>query len=223
MGKLDRVGKIGIRRTGFREPDLGYYYIVTDAVETEPNFFNGIKENLPDEIKGRLIIKVKSSKTYDMVDTILNETSKRPIMYDKWIVFDRDQVKEFDELILKARKFEINVGWSNPCIEILFLAYFGKSPSIDDQKDCIREFENEYSKKVGKKYLKNNIGIYKELVENGDERLAISTIKRKHDEYIKSDIKKPSEMKGVSMVYKLLEEIGVKISNARYRRDYKND
>lgn len=213
MSKKERAGKIEQRKIGFREPDLGYYYIVTDAVETEPNFFNGIKENLPDKVKGRLVIKVKTSKTYDMVDTILSETSKRPIVYDKWIVFDRDQVKEFDELVLKARKHEINVGWSNPCIEILFLAYFGKSPSVNDQKDCIRDFENEYSKKIGKKYLKNNKAIYKELVENGDEKLAVNIIRRKYEEYLKNGIKNPSEMKGVSMVYKLLEEIRYKMSN----------
>ena len=213
MSKKERAGKIEQRKIGFREPDLGYYYIVTDAVETEPNFFNGIKENLPDKVKGRLVIKVKTAKTYDMVDTILSETSKRPIVYDKWIVFDRDQVKEFDELVLKARKHEINVGWSNPCIEILFLAYFGKSPSLYNQKECIKEFENVYSKKLGKKYEKNNKEIYKELIENGDEKLAISIIKKKYEKYLNDGIKKPSEMKGVSKVYKLLEEIGDKVSN----------
>lgn len=213
MGKKERTGKIESRKIGFRKPDLGYYYIVTDAVETEPNYFNGIKENLPDKLKGRLVIKVKTSKTYDMVDIILSDISKSPIVYDPWIVFDRDQVKEFDELVLKAKKCEINVGWSNPCIEILFLAYFGKSPSVNDQKDCIRDFENEYSKKIGKKYLKNNKAIYKELVENGDEKLAISIIKKKCEEYLENGIKKPSEMKGVSVVYKLLEEIGDKVSH----------
>lgn len=217
MGKKDRTGKIESRKNGFRKPDLGYYYIVTDAVETEPNYFNGIKENLPDKVKGRLVIKVKASKTYDMVDTILSETSKRPIVYDKWIVFDRDQVKEFDELIQKAKKHEINVGWSNPCIEILFLAYFGKSPSINDQRDCIREFENEYSKIIGKKYLKNNKEIYTNLISYGDEKAAISIIKRKCEEFVEKGIKTPSKMVGVSMVYKLLEEIGDKV------RQIKND
>jgi hypothetical protein len=212
MSKKERSGKIKVRDIGFRKPDLGYYYIVTDAVETEPNYLNGIKNTLPDRVKGRLVIKVKSSKTYDMVETILNDISKSPIVYDPWIIFDRDQVKEFDQIIDRAEKYRINVGWSNPCIEILFLAYFGKAPSINDQKDCIREFENEYSKKIGKKYLKNNKEIYKELVENGDERLAINIIKGKRYEYLKSDIKKPSKMKGVSMVYRLLEEIGYKVN-----------
>ena len=210
MGKKDRAGKIENRRSGFREPDLGYYYIVTDAVETEPNFFNGLKEKLPDRLKGRLVIKVKSSKTYDMVDTILNDISRKPIMYNPWIIFDKDQVKEFDQIIDKAEKHDINVGWSNPCVEILFLSYFGKSPSVFDQNDCIKQFSLEYKKQLGKDYKKNNKRIYEELSLNGDEDTAINAQERKHNNYIDDKIIKPSEMLGVSTIYKLLKEIGYK-------------
>lgn len=211
MGKKERTGKIKSRDIGFRKPDLGYYYIVTDAVETEPNYFNGIKNNLPDRVKGRLVIKIKSSKTYDMVDTILNDISKSPIVYDPWIIFDKDQVKEFDKIVSKARKHRINIGWSNPCIEILFLTYFGKSPSIENQKDCIKEFEKVYLSKLGKKYEKNNKNIYNDLIKKGDEKTAISICKKKHEEYIKEGIELASKMVGTSLVYKLLEEIGGKI------------
>lgn len=211
MGKKERAGKIELRRTGFRKPDLGYYFIVTDAVETEPNFFNGIKENLPDKLKGRLVIKIKSSKTYDMVDTILSEISKKPNVYESWIVFDKDQVKNFDELILKAEKHNINIGWSNPCIEILFLGYFGKSPSVKDSQDCIKEFEKIYYKHTRKKYKKNNTNIYKELILHGDEKEAISINHRKHMIYIESGTKNPSKMSGISLVYILLKEINNKI------------
>lgn len=214
MGKKERAGKIESRSIGFRKPDLGYYYIVTDAVETEPNFFNGIKENLPDKVKGRLVIKVKSSKTYDMVDTILNDVSKSPIFYDPWIVFDRDQVKEFDLIIGKARKYGINVGWSNPCIEILFLAYFGKSPIINDQKYCIREFESEYNRLLGKKYEKNSKNIYYDLVKTGDEKTAIKLSKKRHIDYIGQGVTAPSKMIGVSLIYRLIEEINGKIEEA---------
>ena len=211
MGKKERAGKIESRRVGFRKPDLGYYYIVTDAIETEPNFLNGIKESLLDKVKERLVIKIKTSKTYDMVDVILNDISKKPIVYEPWIVFDKDQVKEFDQIINKAKRCGINVGWSNPCIEILFLAYFGKSPNTENQQECIKEFENIYKNKVGKKYEKNNKSIYKELIQNGDEKVAISICQKKFENYIKDGIELPSKMVGVSLIYKLLEEIGDKV------------
>lgn len=211
MGKNERAGKIELRKTGFRKPDLGYYYIVTDAVETEPNYFNGIKDNLPEDVKTRLVIKVKSSNTYDMVDTILNDISKKPIVYDPWIVFDRDQVKEFDQIIAKAEKNRINVGWSNPCIEILFLAYFGKTPNVTSSQDCIKEFEKIYSAKVNKKYKKNNRNIYNDLINYGNEKTAIDICFKKDMTYENEGVELPSKKLGVSLVYKLLEEIGEKV------------
>ena len=211
MSKKERSGKIKVRDIGFRKPDLGYYYIVTDAVETEPNYLNGIKNTLPDRVKGRLVIKVKSSKTYDMVETILNDISKSPIVYDPWIIFDRDQVKEFDQIIDRAEKYRINVGWSNPCIEILFLAYFEKSPNTNNSQDCIKEFAKAYNNKVGKKYEKNNKNIYNDLIKNGNEKLAINICKKKYAKYLNEGIEIPSKMIGVSLVYKLLEEIGDKV------------
>ena len=210
MGKLEEREKE--RKIGFRKPDLGYYYIVTDAVETEPNFFNGIKNRLPANVKGRLVLKIKVSKTYDMVDTILSDISKKPIVYDPWIVFDKDQVKEFDELVNKAQRNNINVAWSNPCIEILFLAYFGKSPNVSETSECIKEFEKEYIKRVGKKYEKNNKDIYRDLTQYGDEDVAIKIMNDKHEEYENNHNKYPSKMIALSMVYKLLLEIGEKVN-----------
>lgn len=210
MSKKDRVGKIESRKIGFRAPDLGYYFIVTDAVETEPNYFNGLKENLPDKVKNRLVIKVKSSKTYDMINMILDEISKSPIVYEPWIVFDKDQVKEFDHIIMKAEKYGVNVGWSNPCIEIFFLSYFDKNPNVLDQKDCINKFCIEYKKIIGKEYKKNNKNIYEELSKKGDELKAIRAHEIKHISFISNYEKKPSKMTGLSTLYKLLKEINIK-------------
>ncbi len=33
-----------------------------------------------------------------------------------WIVFDCDEIKDFDEIVREAEKKGIGVGWSNPCI-----------------------------------------------------------------------------------------------------------
>lgn len=210
MSKEQHIGNLKERRIGFRNPDLGYYFIVTDAVETEPNFLNGIKNTLPKNIQGRLVIKVKSTKTYDMVDMILDEISKSPIYFDPWIVFDKDQIKDFDNLIIKAVKNRINVGWSNPCIEFLFLTYFGKNPSVSDQIDCIHKFSLEYKKMLGKEYKKNNEHIYRELSEIGNEMTAINLNENNYNHYILDNIKEPSKMIGVSTLYKLLKEINYK-------------
>ena len=68
MAKADRSGKRK-RRESFakRVPDLGYYFIVTDTNETEENYMYGLRDSLPKELQGRIVIKVSKSKTEELV------------------------------------------------------------------------------------------------------------------------------------------------------------
>ena len=206
MSKKDHIGKLE-RKTGFRPQYLGYYIIVTDGKETEPNFLNGIKNQLNDDIKNRVVIKIKTKHTKDLIDFTLQELTKSPNYAEPWIVFDKDEVIDFDELVYKAQNKDINVAWSNPCIEILFLAYFGKNPSVADQKECIKRLEEIYKRETNKKYEKNEKKIYEILNEFGDERKAIDIMDKKYKEYGENTHIKPSKMNGLSMVYELIEKI----------------
>ena len=209
MSKKDHFGKLD-RRAGFKPQYLGYYIIVTDGKETEPNFINGIKNQLNDDIKNRVVIKIKTKHTKDLIDFTLQELTKSPNYAEPWIVFDKDEVTDFDELIYKAQNKDINVAWSNPCIEILFLAYFGKNPTMGNQKECIAKLEEVYKKETNIKYEKNEKKIYEILNEYGDESKAIEIMDRKYKEYTEyteNETIKPSKMKGVSMVYKLIKKI----------------
>ncbi len=66
-----RAGKRKDRNARFAtmEPVLGYYLIVTDTEETEKNYFEGLKNSIPPEIRERIVIKVEKAKTtYDLVE-----------------------------------------------------------------------------------------------------------------------------------------------------------
>ena len=39
------------KRVGTRIPELGYYLIVTDTEETEKNYFEGLRDSIPVELK----------------------------------------------------------------------------------------------------------------------------------------------------------------------------
>ena len=208
MSKKDHIGKLD-RRAGFKPQYLGYYIIVTDGKETEPNFFNGIKNQINDDIKNKVVIKVKTKHTKDLIDFILEELNKSPNYAEPWIVFDKDEVMNFDELIYKTKNKDINVAWSNPCIEILFLAYFGKNPTVSNQKECISRLEEIYKKETNIKYEKNEKKIYEILNEYGDERRAIEIMDRKYKEYVENTNIKPSKMNGVSIVYNLIKKIKI--------------
>ena len=79
-GSERRAGKRRNRneRVGSRIPELGYYLIVTDTDETEKNYFNGLREWVPEELQDRLVIKVEKTATAKLVDRALELAGKDP-------------------------------------------------------------------------------------------------------------------------------------------------
>lgn len=83
-------------------PELGYYLIVTDTEATEHCFFTGLHQDLPEDVRNQLVIKVVKTKTRAMIDKCLELTAYDAQYRIPWIVFDRDQVQGFDEIIAEA-------------------------------------------------------------------------------------------------------------------------
>lgn len=152
-----------------RVPELGYYYIVTDAEKTEKNYLEGIRDSLPEETRARLVIKVARAKTEKMVTECLSGAALHPQFAEPWIVFDRDEVMDFDAIIERAHNAGIRTGWSNPCVEIWFHAYFGKMPRCNNSVQCNESFETIFKAVTGQKYSKSDKNIYKILNRYGDE------------------------------------------------------
>ena len=104
MAKKDRTGnrKTRDQRKQFKVPELGYYLIVTDTEATERCFFTGLHQALPEDVRNKLVIKVVETKTRAMIDKCLELTAYDAQYRIPWIVFDRDQVQGFDEIIKEA-------------------------------------------------------------------------------------------------------------------------
>ena len=67
-----------------RQPLLGCYYIYTDTEATEKNYFQGLRNKLPENIKRRLklsVIKVKQDK---FIDKIKLDRSYTPQLIEKY-------------------------------------------------------------------------------------------------------------------------------------------
>ncbi len=209
-----RAGKRRDRnqRVGTRIPELGYYIIVTDTEETEKNYFEGLRDSIPEELKDRLVIKVEKARTVELVKRAMELTDAESQYRIPWIVFDRDQVKDFDEIIRTAEKNDINAGWSNPCFEIWMYAYFGEMPAIIESYTCCSRFAEKFEKVTGQKYLKKDKDIYRKLIQYGDEEMAFQIARRCYKKCIVDGKKKPSEMCPASMVQRLVEEIKNKIN-----------
>lgn len=189
----------------------GAYLIVTDAEKTEKNYFEGIKNIIPDNLKNDLQIKIYSNKALSkIIDFAAEERNKDERFRDIWLVFDRDEVKNFDKLIEEAKENKMNVGWSNPRFEIWLMSYFQLPKNIEDSQKCCESFEKIFKENTGKKYKKSEEKIYNILYEKGDENRAIERAREKYHQ-VRKDYSQPSKMIGCTTVYKLVEELKKKI------------
>lgn len=212
MSKADRNGGRKSReQLSKRVPKLGYYFIVTDTKETEQNYMYGLRDSIPQSIRENLVIKVVKSKTVDLVNKAISLAALNPQYSEVWIVFDRDQVKGFDEIVTDAINKGINVGWSNPCIEIWFHAYFGSMPSFQTSVACCNGFEECFEKTTGQTYVKSDADVYRKLCTYGDEDKAIRLADQRLTQHVRSENVKPSEMIPCTTVHKLVKEIKSKI------------
>lgn len=183
MARDERTGnrKTREQRNKVRAPELGYYLIVTDTEATERCYFNGLHDSLPYEIQDKLVIRVVETKTRNMLDKCMELTAYEAQYRMPWIVFDRDQVKDFDVIIHEAREKGIRVGWSNPCFEIWIYAYFGSMPALHESWTCCSEFGKVYESRTGQKYSKADSNIYSRICKNGDEEKAIRIAQQKYE------------------------------------------
>ena len=213
MSEAERNGKRKGREQSLklRIPELGYYFIVTDTKETERNYMNGLRDSIPEELQGKLVIKVIKTETRHLVEDALNMASINPQYGEPWIIFDRDQVENFDGIIVEAEKNGIHVGWANPCIEAWFHAYFGAMPRFNDSVDCCDKFAQTYLKKAKQPYKKNDADIYLKLIKYGNEDDAIKIAEDKWKFHISNGNSTPSEMSPCTTIHTLIKEIKSKI------------
>lgn len=217
MARKDRRGNRIKRdqRQIRRVPEMGYYLVVTDTEATERCYFNGLHDSLPEEVKKKLVIKVVETKTQNMIQKCMEMTAYEAQYRIPWIVFDRDQVVDFDQIIKDAEKVGINVGWSNPCFEIWMYAYFGKMPVIPESWNCCSQFGNLYEAKTGHVYSKSDEELYKRLCDCGDESKAFEIAKQKYAQCIREGKDIPSEMCPATTVHELVREIRQKVAGDR--------
>lgn len=213
MAKKDRTGnrKTRDQRKQFKTPELGYYLIVTDTEATERCFFTGLHQAMPKDVRNKLVIKVIETKTRTMIDKCMELMAYDAQYRIPWIVFDRDQVQGFDDIIAEAVNKGIHVGWSNPCFEIWMYAYFGSMPAIKDSWTCCSDFGRVYKNKTGRKYSKADEQMYGKLSKAGDEEKAIKIAQHKLEQCIREGKTKPSEMCPCTTVHELVGEINGKV------------
>ena len=121
---------------------------------------------------------------------LINEAKKiqekleheRQVSFDRvWLVFDKDEFKDFNKAIEDAKKEGMNCAWSNQAFELWYVLHFLYLDTGVDRKQYIEMIEDKVrkaSKSKKFKYKKNDKDFYQILQEHGDEEQAIKRAQR---------------------------------------------
>ena len=171
------------RRQGTRD-QIVRFLIVCEGEKTEPNYFRAFTERWSEvkevNVKGcgcstcQLIIEAK--KLREKLER------ERMVPFDRvWLVFDKDEFKDFNKAIADAEKEGMNCAWSNQAFELWYVLHFQYLDTGVDRKQYIEMIEDKVrkaSKSKTFKYKKNDEGFYQILQEHGDEEQAIKRARK---------------------------------------------
>lgn len=165
------------------------YLIVCEGKETEPNYFNGLKQKMNEKFGDRINILpgiqikgtglnteslVKYTKQY------INTSSK--VYGQVWVVFDKDDYS--DEQFNNAIKLnEYNSAWSNPNFEIWLLSHFKKVSTPITKNDALKELKKEFENNKLGNYSKNDKEIFKKATNDRSLETAIKNGKELYEQF----------------------------------------
>jgi hypothetical protein len=204
------------RKTNIRNKRR-YYLIVCEGEKTEPNYFQGLKEDLPKGVLTWCQIDIEGTgrNTQSLVDEALHlkkwyeQEYNRPI--DKlWVVFDRDSfsANDFNNAVQRCQNAKPVIGcaWSNEAFELWYLLhfhYYNHSMSRKDYQDAI-EGNLKPMLRANYSYQKNSNDMYDLLKEHGSLEGAIRNAKRLAEIYERKDY---ANHNPCTMVWRLVEEL----------------
>ena len=172
------------RKQGTRA-EIVRFLIVCEGEKTEPNYFRAFIDNRRSEVK-EVNVKGCGCSTCQLINEAKKIREKleheRPVSFDRvWLVFDKDEFKDFNKAIEDAKKEGMNCAWSNQAFELWYVLHFQYLVTGVDRKQYIEMIEDKVrkaSKSKKFKYKKNDKDFYQILQEHGDEEQAIKRAQR---------------------------------------------
>lgn len=177
------------RRENVR-PKRRFFLIVCDGVQTEPNYFRGLKSQLPPNVVELVELAVFGTGA-NTLGTI-EEAQKRKIQIEQqqpgrvidevWAVFDRDSFPDqnFNNAIAKGQETGVQCAWSNEAFELWYLLHFQNFENAMPRQKHKKLLERELSQRMGKPfiYAKNSESMFILLQQHGKVDEAIKRAKR---------------------------------------------
>ena len=188
------------------------YLIICEGKETEPNYFNGLKQKINEKFEDRVRIVVPSIKvkgtglnTESLVKYATQYINQSPKVYGQvWVVFDKDDYT--DEKFNNAIKLnEYNSAWSNPNFEIWLLSHFKKIDMPLSKNDALKELKKQFQNSNLGKYSKNDKEIFEKITKDNRLETAIKNCKEIYEQF--KSISTESSKNPCTTVFMLVEDL----------------
>lgn len=195
-----------------------YYLIICEGEATEPNYFEGLKQDLPKGVLTAYQIDIEGTvrNTQSLVDealrlkTVYEDNTMRPV--DKlWVVFDKDSfsANDFNAAIERCNNNEpvIDCAWSNEAFELWYLLHFHYYQNAMSRTQYQGLIEDNLRLFIGENYQyeKNSTEMYELMKKHGNidnairNSIRLSKVFKDREDYANHN---PS-----TMVWKLVEEL----------------
>ncbi len=146
--------------------------------------------------------------TMRLLEEAENIRDKEQTPFDScWLVFDKDDFKDFNQAIKEATDAGFKVAWSNESFELWYLLHFRYQNTGLGRKECIKALEEVIRKHDPKfKYEKGNTDMYGILSESGDQSQAIKFAQKLRDSYTDENYASHNPCTRVDMLVKELTD-----------------
>lgn len=155
------------RKFAFKSPKANSYLIVTEGKRTEPLYFKGMQRLIKEKMGGMIEVKEipliniygEGCSTGKLIEKTAEIVSRAKIIYQNiWVVFDKDDFRDFDQAIKEGQERGYKVAWSNQCFEYWLYLHFNYSDSALRRDVWHRKLDEIF----GEYELGN--GIYKKIM-----------------------------------------------------------
>lgn len=112
-----------------------YHLIVTEGTNTEPAYFQAVKDVINSQYRGRIQLDIfgEGDNTLNLFEKAKNRVDANPNGYGHvWLVYDTDDfpAEDIDKTAVLCEQStttetEYHAIWSNQCMELWFLLHFG--------------------------------------------------------------------------------------------------
>lgn len=148
--------------------------VFCEGKRSEPNYLEALKQLSSSKKNIYIEVEGKGKGTVSLVKKAKNQVEKSCKEYDSvWVVFDKDDFKDFNDAIKMATDCNFNCAWSNEAFELWYVLHFQDLDASVGRTDYIKIIEKHLGEKIADfKYDKASASMYELLTTYGNPNRA---------------------------------------------------